>query len=292
MKVAAKDTLREEGVRDGAYQQDASRSDLFQGFITDNEEEYVARLAKKAVAMQAYPANEMPAGFPAALDGIVAALLIGLTAPLMLIIALLVRLDSPGPALFRQVRIGQNRRRPASNHLDLDQHHNGLEPCAQERREQDSLGRLFVFYKFRTMRHDGRELYPHLYNFEQKEGTLSDLHLAMPNDPRVTRLGHFLRRTSLDELPNLFNILKGDMAFVGPRPELPDVAKYYKQWQKLKFKVKPGLTGKAQVSGRGFLSFEETIIYDVEYVLERSFWTDLRLLWKTVFVLVRGIGAF
>jgi lipopolysaccharide/colanic/teichoic acid biosynthesis glycosyltransferase len=209
----------------------------------------------------------------------------------MLIIALIIRLDSPGPVIFRQVRIGQNRRKDRRQ-TDGDWQEDELERNKSERRREDILGRPFMLYKFRTMRHDGRELYPHLYDFDLDEEEVTNLHLAMPEDPRVTRIGHFLRRTSLDELPNFFNILKGDMALVGPRPELPDVAKYYKDWQKLKFEVKPGLTGKAQISGRGFLSFEETIIYDVEYVLERSFRTDLQLLWKTVFAVVKGIGAF
>lgn len=113
----------------------------------------------------------------------------------------------------------------------------------------------------------------------------------MKDDPRVTRVGRFLRVSSLDELPNFFNIVRGDMSFVGPRPELPDVAKYYRDWENLKFKVKPGLTGKAQVNGRDFLSFRETNFLDVKYVLEKSFWTDLRLLLKTLLVIVRGFGA-
>ena len=252
---------------------------------------YVAELATKALEFQTYPGKMVPRGLPIAVDFIVALLAIILTAPLMLIIALLIRLDSPGPVIFRQVRIGRDRRR---NHRQTarGQRNNGPEWQKSERREENILGQPFMLYKFRTMRHDGREVYPHLYNFDLKEEEIPDLYLAMSEDPRVTRVGRFLRRTSLDELPNFFNILKGDMALVGPRPELPDVARYYKDWQNLKFKVKPGLTGKAQISGRGFLSFEETIVYDIEYVLERSFRTDVQLLWKTVSAVVKGIGAF
>ena len=252
---------------------------------------YVKELATRAMEFQASSGKEAPRGLPSAIDFLVALLALIFTAPLMLVIALLVRLDSPGPIIFRQVRIGRDRRRNRRQ-TTLGQQSDGSEWQKSERREENILGQPFVLYKFRTMRNDGREVYPHLYDFNLKEEEIPDLHLAVPEDPRVTRIGHFLRRTSLDELPNFFNILKGDMALVGPRPELPDVAKYYKEWQNLKFKVKPGLTGKAQISGRGFLSFEETIIYDIEYVLERSFRTDVQLLWKTVSAVVKGIGAF
>ena len=141
------------------------------------------------------------------------------------------------------------------------------------------------------MHHNARELYHELYDFDLCEDEVECLHLTMKDDPRVTRVGRFLRVSSLDELPNFFNIVRGDMSFVGPRPELPDVAKYYRDWENLKFKVKPGLTGKAQVNGRDFLSFRETNFLDVKYVLEKSFWTDLRLLLKTLLVIVRGFGA-
>lgn len=252
-----------------------------------------AELVAKSRALQEQLERKVPAGLPAVLDRIVAAILLLLLAPLMLVIALIIRLDSPGPAIFRQIRIGQDRRwgKDRRRAGAMGQVH-GVERRQGERRKHALLGRPFVFYKFRTMRHDARAVYPDLFDFEHREADLCTLYLAMPDDPRVTRFGHFLRRTSLDELPNLFNILKGDMALVGPRPELPDVAKYYQEWQQLKFKVKPGLTGKAQVSGRGFLSFQETIVHDVEYVLQRSWWMDLRLILQTIGAVVRGFGAF
>ena len=254
------------------------------------DEAYVAELATKAMEVQTDP-QRAARGLPPVVDFIVALLAFILTAPLMLVIAFLIRLDSPGPVIFRQVRIGRDRRQNRRR-TTLGRQSGELEGQQRERRSENILGQPFVLYKFRTMRNDGREVYPHLYNFDLEEEEISDLHLAMPQDPRVTRVGHFLRRTSLDELPNFFNILKGEMALVGPRPELPDVARYYKDWQNLKFQVKPGLTGKAQISGRGFLSFEETIVYDVEYVLERSFRTDVQILWKTVASVVKGSGAF
>src|SRR5262245_21580697 len=220
-----------------------------------------AELVAKSRALQEQLEGKAPGGLPPVLDRIVAAILLLLSAPLMLIIVLIIRLDSPGPAIFRQLRIGQDRRRGKDRRRAgaMGQVH-GVERRKGEQRKQAMLGRPFVFYKFRTMRHDARAVYPDLFDFEHRAADLSTLYLAMPDDPRVTRFGHVLRRTSLDELPNLFNILKGDMALVGPRPELPDVARYYQEWQQLKFKVKPGLTGKAQVSGRGFLSFQETIV--------------------------------
>jgi len=283
--------LSEEKDQDIASRRSVAQTDYPQSCLSQDDA-YVSILATKSMALQECPWREVPRGLPAAFDIAVAALLLVLTAPLMLMIALLIRLDSPGPAIFRQVRIGQDRRRRDHRQTESGRQNNGSERRQRERRQQDILSQSFMFYKFRTMRHDGREVYPHLYNFDLKEEELPNLHLAMPNDPRVTRIGNFLRRTSLDELPNLFNIIKGDMALVGPRPELPDVAKYYKEWQKLKFKIKPGLTGKAQISGRGFLSFKETIVHDVEYVLQRSFRTDLQILFQTVLAVVRGIGAF
>jgi len=282
--------LREASEQNPTFQRNGSQTNPPRPFLHEDDR-YVAELAAKAMRLKSRPGKGFLRGLPPIVDFIIAALALLLTAPLMFIIALLIRLDSPGPVIFRQVRIGQDRRREYPQ-TDGGQQRERTARYGNERREKDILGQPFTLYKFRTMRHDGREVYPHLYDFDLKEEEVSNLHLAMPEDPRVTRIGHFLRCTSLDELPNFFNILKGDMALVGPRPELPDVAKYYKDWQKLKFKVKPGLTGKAQVSGRGFLSFEETIIYDVEYVLERSVRTDLRLLWQTVSAVVRGIGAF
>jgi len=111
-------------------------------------------------------------------------------------------------------------------------------------------------------------------------------------DPRVPPVSRWLRRTSLDELPNLFNVLLGDMTLVGPRPDLPVHVRYYRPGQLKKFALKPGITGLAQVRGRGLLSFEETLRYDVEYVEKRSLLLDLQLLLLTVPALLRKDGAF
>lgn len=111
-------------------------------------------------------------------------------------------------------------------------------------------------------------------------------------DPRITRSGHFLRKTSLDELPQLINILIGNMSLVGPRPEVPELVKLYTPEQRQRLKVLPGVTGLAQVNGRSELTLGETMAYDLNYVHRWSFWLDLKILWKTIFVVFTGKGAF
>jgi lipopolysaccharide/colanic/teichoic acid biosynthesis glycosyltransferase len=111
-------------------------------------------------------------------------------------------------------------------------------------------------------------------------------------DKRITRVGSFLRKTSLDELPQLANVFIGNMSFVGPRPEIKDVADYYNDIQKLRLKVKPGITGLAQVSGRGEIDLDRTIQYDLEYILKFSLWNDFKILLKTVTTVIGKKGAF
>ena len=195
-----------------------------------------------------------------AIDVVVAAALLVVMSPLMALIALLIRLDSRGPAIFTQYRVGEN-------------------------------GRLFRFRKFRTMRVDATERFPNLYAYDYDEAELPTLFFKLPYDPRCTRFGKHLRRTSLDELPNLVNVLKGEMTLVGPRPEIPQMLPYYEPDQYCKFAVKPGMTGPAQVSGRNILRFVETNAKDFEYVQRRSLWFDLTILCKTVGVVALMIGA-
>lgn len=247
---------------------------------------HAAQIAEQALSALRQP--QQPYGLPPAFDRSVAAFFLCLTFPLMLLIALLIRLDSPGPVIFRQIRLSRDRRCKTSQRHQED----GDPGDRGERRSQESLGRPFMFYKFRTMYHNARELYPHLYTYDYSATELPTFCFKIPDDPRLTRMGRFLRKTSLDELPNLWNVVKGDIALVGPRPEIPEMGRHYEAWQWLKFKVKPGLTGYAQVNGRGFLSFQETVFYDVQYVLERSWRTDLWVLCKTLDVVVRSLGAF
>lgn len=184
-----------------------------------------------------------------------------LTAPAIAVIAVIIKRDSPGPAVFRQTRIGLN-------------------------------GKPFYFYKFRTLYADARQRWPELYAYQYTPEEIQTLVFKTDNDPRVTRVGSWLRRTTLDEMPNLYNLLRGDVAMVGPRPEIYDMIPYYRQDQMLKFIVKPGLTGLAQVSGRNRLTFQETLDYDIIYVHKRSWRLDAYILWETVRKVLARDGAF
>ena len=180
-----------------------------------------------------------------------------LLAPLLLAVVLVVRLDSPGPALFRQVRVGRN-------------------------------GREFVIYKFRTMRTDAEALFDQVLHLNEHDGLL----FKVRQDPRVSNAGRWLRRFSLDELPQLWNVARGDMALVGPRPPLPrEVARYDARTSR-RLDVKPGLTGIWQVSGRSDLPWDEAIRLDLAYVEERSLALDLRILGRTVGAVLSGRGAY
>jgi len=187
------------------------------------------------------------------------ALTVGL--PVMLLIALVVKLGTPGPVLFFQKRVGIN-------------------------------GRLFTFVKFRTMYADARERFPELYAYRYSPDEMGTLKFKVEEDPRATPQGRWLRKTSLDELPNFWNVLTGDMALVGPRPEIPEMVPYYKGEMLRKFSVRPGVTGPAQVSGRGRLGFYETVAYDVEYVRKASWRYDVKLLFKTLVMVLARDGAF
>jgi lipopolysaccharide/colanic/teichoic acid biosynthesis glycosyltransferase len=184
------------------------------------------------------------------------ALLVGLL-PLLLLVGIGVRLGSPGPAIFRQERIGRN-------------------------------GREFHIWKFRSMR-DGADI--ELQALLAENGRDGEPLFKVPNDPRITRLGAFLRRTSLDELPQLVNVLLGHMSLVGPRPQRAvEVALYAPEdWARLG--MKPGITGLWQVSGRSTLSWSQAIDCDLRYVREWSLLFDLRILARTVVVVLRREGA-
>jgi exopolysaccharide biosynthesis polyprenyl glycosylphosphotransferase len=191
------------------------------------------------------------------LDLVVAGVGLVLAAPLMLGIAIAIRLDSSGPAIFRQQRVGEN-------------------------------GRQFTIYKFRSMQADAEE-------HQQEVIVHSDAGVLLhkrPDDPRVTRVGRFLRRTSLDELPQLVNVLKGDMSLVGPRPEMPFIVAGYKPWQRRRLRVRPGLTGLWQIMGRKDLPLHETLEYDFYYIKNQSLLMDLTILLKTIPAILRGKGAF
>ena len=229
----------------------------------------------------------------------VAALLV--LSPVLLLLAVVIRLDSPGTILFRHVRIGRDRRGRVATGA-----HGGV-----ERRQRNDGGQPFVFYKYRTMYADARDRFPDLYTYSYTEDEIDTLPIKvlvgkkgntsafrsgprpeLMDDPRVTRVGRWLRRTSLDELPNFFNVLNGDMSLVGPRPDIAENIRYYYPGEMKKLSVKPGVTGLAQVRGRGFLAFHAINAYDVEYVARRSLWLDVKILAETVFLVVTRHGAF
>lgn len=184
-----------------------------------------------------------------------------IASPIIVLIAIVIRLDSPGSALFSQKRVGKD-------------------------------GKIFTFLKFRTFYADARERFPELYAYQYTPAQLVELRFKVNEDPRVTRQGIWLRRTSLDELPNFWNVLKGDMALVGPRPEIPEMVPYYLGDMLLKFSVKPGVTGPAQISGRGRLTFFDTVQFDLEYVLQQSFAYDIQILLTTLRKVLLQDGAF
>ena len=191
------------------------------------------------------------------LDRVLAAVGLLVISPLLLCVAIAVKLDSPGPAFFRQRRIGRG-------------------------------GRPFTFYKFRGMFVDAKERFPHLYEYRYSNEEVQTLRFHPDQDPRVTTLGRFLRHTSLDELPNLINVVLGDMSLVGPRPEIPELIPYYGRHAKLILSVKPGITSLAKCVGRDDLTFQETLDLDLRYIHEREWRVDLGILLGTVWKIAIG----
>jgi exopolysaccharide biosynthesis polyprenyl glycosylphosphotransferase len=192
-----------------------------------------------------------------AIDVFVSAVALVLLTPVMLIIAALVRLDSRGPALFKQLRAGRH-------------------------------GESFRFLKFRTMCEDAQERIGEVVSIDE----LKEPMYKLPRDPRVTRVGRFLRRTSLDELPQLFNVLRGDMSLVGPRPEELWLVERYGETERFRLAMRPGITGPMQVHGRGQLTFQERLAVEREYVENYSLKKDLRILLRTVGAIFRADGAY
>jgi exopolysaccharide biosynthesis polyprenyl glycosylphosphotransferase len=176
--------------------------------------------------------------------------------PVMFVVAAAIKLDSKGPAIFSQVRIGLN-------------------------------GKPFKMYKFRSMVSGAEELLDKLKDRNEMTGPM----FKMKEDPRVTKVGRFIRKTSLDELPQLFNVIKGEMSLVGPRPNLPREVVKFTQHQRIKLLVKPGLTCYWQVMGRSNIDFEDWMELDLKYIKERSTAVDLKLIFKTFRVFFGDDGA-
>lgn len=184
----------------------------------------------------------------------------------MLFVAILIKLDSKGPVLFRQERVGQN-------------------------------GEKFTLFKFRSMYVDSdeslhREAIKQYMNGEKLNGNgEAVLPYKLENDPRITRVGRFIRKTSIDELPQFFNVLRGEMTLVGPRPPLPYEVELYSPYEWLRLSGKPGLTGPWQVYGRSRVSFQSMVDMDINYLQQQSFWEDLRLIALTPVIMILGRGG-
>jgi exopolysaccharide biosynthesis polyprenyl glycosylphosphotransferase len=190
-------------------------------------------------------------------DRVVALVALVLLSPLLLAFAMIIRLSDRGPALFTQTRVGKD-------------------------------GKVFRIYKFRTMVVDAEARLAELRAANEHDGVL----FKMRRDPRITAIGVHLRKYSIDELPQLLNVVRGEMSLVGPRPALPDETARYADHVRRRLVVKPGLTGMWQVNGRSDLSWEESVRLDLRYVENWSFALDLQILWKTISVIFRGSGAY
>ena len=191
------------------------------------------------------------------IDVTVAVVGLVLCAPLFLLIALAIRLDSPGPIIFRQTRVGLR-------------------------------GRHFEMYKFRSMHVGAEEQQDMLADLNEADGPI----FKIRDDPRLTRVGRILRRLSLDELPQLVNVLRGEMSLVGPRPPIPAEVEKYQEWHKKRLEAPPGMTGLWQVSGRSRLSFDEMVLLDIYYIENWSLWLDFKILMRTIPKVLLGEGAY
>lgn len=177
--------------------------------------------------------------------------------PLFIIISIIIKIESKGTVLFVQKRCGQNEK-------------------------------IFNMYKFRSMRVDAEEILEKIKHLNEVDGPM----FKIKEDPRLTRIGKILRKTSIDELPQLINVLKGEMSLVGPRPPIDFEVKRYAEWQKIRLSVKPGLTGLWQISGRSNLGFEKMVLLDLIYIRDRNIFYDIKIILKTIPILMNFDGAY
>ena len=228
-------------------------------------EMYATQSFKRARATQALRARlivwvirtKIVNGLKRALDTSVAALALVGVSPIMLITAFAVKLDSPGPVFFKQTRVGK-------------------------------LGATFGCYKFRSMYIDAEQRKQTLMPKNEADGPV----FKMKNDPRITRVGRFIRKMSIDELPQLINVLRGEMSLVGPRPPVPKEVAQYTVDQLHRLDVIPGITGLQQISGRSNLNFKRWVELDLQYISEQSFWKDIEILIKTIPAVLTSRGAY
>jgi exopolysaccharide biosynthesis polyprenyl glycosylphosphotransferase len=190
------------------------------------------------------------------MDIVIAAAGLALLAPVMMAIALLIRLTSPGPAIFRQVRCGLN-------------------------------GRRFLFYKFRSMCQNAEQMQAEVAHLNTRDGAV----FKIPRDPRLTPVGRYLRKFSIDEWPQLWNVLRGDMSLVGPRPAIPSEVERYQRWQRRRLRMRPGLTCLWAISGRDNVDFETWMKMDMQYIDNWSLALDWKILLRTIPRVLTGRGA-
>jgi lipopolysaccharide/colanic/teichoic acid biosynthesis glycosyltransferase len=223
------------------------------------------------------------------IDTVVSLIALIVLMPLMLLVGALIVLESPGPVIFSQKRVGARRRR------------------RHGRTEWEIV--TFTFYKFRSMYHNSdptihRQFMEAFIRDDQEKMLQIQENTSAPaangskpkvlkllNDPRITRIGKIIRKTSLDELPQLWNVLKGDMTLVGPRPPIPYEVEEYDGWQRERLEAIPGLTCLWQVEGRSAVGFDDQVRLDVEYIEKQSLWLDLKILFQTVPAVLAGKGA-
>ncbi|MCD9023680.1 sugar transferase [Cohnella silvisoli] len=192
------------------------------------------------------------------LDIILASIGIIVFSPVYLLVALAIKWDDPkGKIFFQQTRVGRN-------------------------------GKPFQMYKFRSMVSNANQILDELLHLNEINGAM----FKMKNDPRITRVGRFIRRTSLDELPQFINVLKGNMSMVGPRPPLPQEVENYSAYDRQRLQVVPGCTGLWQVSGRSAIDFKAMVELDLKYMKERSIWFDIKLIFLTIIVMIRSKDAY
>lgn len=193
------------------------------------------------------------------LDLVLGSILLCCSLPIIVVAAIAIRLESKGCPLFIQTRVGLN-------------------------------GKPFTIFKLRGMYADARERFPELYDYS-KHGDL-DFHFHYEADPRITRVGSFIRKTSIDELPNFLNVVLGSMALVGPRPEIPDVSALYGKYRDKYLSVKPGVTCLSKVTGRDLLTKEQTIRLDITYIENMSMAMDMKILWATFWSVINRRNVF
>jgi exopolysaccharide biosynthesis polyprenyl glycosylphosphotransferase len=229
--------------------------DLLQTTIRHVDVEYLGEVPVVGVRQSALGKSALL--FKRVLDLVLTTLGLIVGGPLMLLISILIKLDSSGPAIFAQTRIGKN-------------------------------GIPFTCFKFRTMRQGAEKEKSRLMGQNEGEARL----FKIKDDPRVTRVGRFLRKSSLDELPQMLNVLRGEMSIVGPRPQIPSEVELYLEWHRHRLDVLPGITGMWQVSGRSELGFDEMALLDIWYVENWTPWLDIKILLKSIGVVLTRRGAY